>query len=194
MGKKLGIGIAGFIILFLLLCIPMYNSIVKSEEKMKQDWSEVQNTYQRRLDLVPNLVNVVKGVSEFEQGILLKIAESRSRAARMNNVQEITSENYRQQKQVQDSLATDVNRLILLIENYPDLKGTKAYSALQVQLEGTERRIRVARQDFNESVFNYNRRIKQFPANLVASVLGFKPRAGFASESGAEKAVEIKFN
>ena len=187
--------ISGVIIALLTFYISTtYNSIVKKEEQLKQDWSEVQNTYQRRLDLIPNLVSVVRGISDFESNVLQQVAETRSRASGIFTEKEINSENYSQQKQLQDSLASVANRLILLIENYPDLKGTKAYSALQTQLEGTERRIKVARKDFNESVYKYNQKIKQFPSNLVAGIFGFKSRQGFESDSGAENSVEIKFN
>ena len=187
--------ISGVIIALLTFYISTtYNSIVKKEEQLKQDWSEVQNTYQRRLDLIPNLVSVVRGISDFESNVLQQVAETRSRASGIFTEKEINSENYSQQKQLQDSLASVANRLILLIENYPDLKGTKAYSALQTQLEGTERRIKVARKDFNESVYTYNQKIKQFPSNLVAGIFGFKSRQGFESDSGAENSVEIKFN
>ena len=187
--------IPGILIALLILYISTtYNSIVKKEEKMKQDWSEVQNTYQRRLDLIPNLVSVVRGVSDFEKETLQKIAETRSRASGVFSEKEIDAENYGKQILIQDSLASVVNRLILVVENYPDLKGTKAYSALQTQLEGTERRIKVARKDFNESVYNYNQRVKQFPSNLVAGIFGFKSRQGFESDEGADKNVEIKFN
>lgn len=187
--------IPGLIIALLTFYISTtYNSIVKLEEKTKQNWSEIQNTYQRRLDLIPNLVSVVRGVSDFESTVLQQIAETRSKASGVFTEQEINSENYTMQKQLQDSLASVTNRLILLIENYPDLKATKAYAALQTQLEGTERRIKVARKDFNESVFLYNQKVKKFPSNLVAGIFSFKARQGFNSDAGAEKSVEIKFN
>jgi LemA protein len=180
--------------LLVLYFIVTYNSIVKKEEKVKQNWSEMQNTYQRRLDLIPNLVSVVKGVSEFERSVLQKIAEARSRAGGVLSTDQLSKENYERQKLEQDSLAANVNRLIVLIEAYPELQATKAYLALQQQLAGTERRIVVARKDFNESVYEYNRTIKGFPTNLVAGVAGFKSREGFESVAGADKAIEIKFN
>lgn len=180
--------------LLILYFVTTYNSIVKKEEKVKQDWSEVQNNYQRRLDLIPNLVSVVKGVSEFERSVLTKVAELRSNASASLTQTEITAENYSKQKQLQDSLAANVNRLIVLVESYPELQATKSYLALQKQLEGTERRIAVARKDFNESVFNFNRTVKRFPTNLVAGITGFKSKEGFESVAGADKPVEIKFN
>jgi LemA protein len=193
MSKKLlvPLAIVGLLILYFAVT---YNSIVKKEEKVKQNWSEVQNNYQRRLDLIPNLVSVVKGVSEFEKSVLTKVAELRSRASESLGQTEINAENYSKQKQLQDSLAANVNRLIVLIEGYPELQGTKAYLALQKQLEGTERRIAVARKDFNESVFDYNKKVKGFPTNLVAGITGFGSKQGFESVAGADKPVEIKFN
>lgn len=185
-----------FVILALLILYfsVTYNSLVKKEEKVKQDWSELQNTYQRRLDLIPNLVSVVKGVSEFEKSVLQKVAEARGRAAAGVGVQEVTAENYQKQKQLQDSLAANVNRLIVLVEAYPELQATKAYLALQDQLAGTERRIVVAAKDFNESVYNYNKAVRAFPTNMVATISGFKQKEGFESVAGAEKPIEVKFN
>lgn len=193
--KKFSGYIVGGAILLVLLTwiITSYNSFVKKQEKVKLQWSEVQNTYQRRLDLIPNLVNVVKGVSDFEQTTLEKITEARSRAITGLSNDELTAENYQQQKKLQDTLAAAANRLIIQIERYPALKGTAAYAGLQTQLEGTERRIRVARNDFNEAVADYNKKVRGFPSNLVAGIFGFKRKEGFEAASGTEKAVEIKF-
>lgn len=193
MKKKLlvPLAIAALLILYFIIT---YNSLVKKDEKVKQDWSEVQNTYQRRLDLIPNLVSVVRGVSEFESSLLQKIAQLRNNTAASLNQSEISAENYARQKQLQDSLASNVNRLIVLVEAYPELQATKAYLSLQTDLVGTERRIKVARKDFNESVYNYNRSVKRFPTNLVAGIAGFKSKTGFESVAGAEQGVEINFN
>ncbi len=187
--------IVGGVILLILVTwiITSYNSLVKKQEKVKQQWSEVQNTYQRRLDLIPNLVNVVKGVSEFEQTTLQKIAEARSDALAGLSNNEITGSNYQRQQALQDTLASNTNRLIAVIEKYPVLKGTAAYSGLQTQLEGTERRIRVARNDFNEAVATYNKKLRSFPTNLIAGLFGFKKKEGFEAVAGSDKAVEIKF-
>ena len=151
--------VGAVLILLGIYVIVTYNSLVKKEEKVKQQWSEVQNTYQRRLDLVPNLVNVVKGVSEFEQTTLENIAAARSKAI-SGQTDDITADNYNKQRVLQDSLAAAANKLIVIIEKYPVLKGTTAYSGLQTQLEGTERRIKVARNDFNESVADYNTTVR----------------------------------
>jgi LemA protein len=187
--------LVGSVILLILVVwiITSYNSLVKKQEKVKQQWSEVQNTYQRRLDLIPNLVNVVKGVSEFEQTTLQKIAEARSSALAGLSNNEITGSNYQRQQALQDTLASNTNRLIVVIEKYPVLKGTAAYAGLQTQLEGTERRIRVARNDFNEAVATYNKKVRSFPTNLIAGLFGFKKKEGFEAVTGSDKAVEIKF-
>lgn len=185
--------VGGILVILLVWIITSYNSLVKRDEKVKLQWSEVQNTYQRRLDLIPNLVNVVKGVSDFEQATLEKIAEARSKALSGLANNELTAENYNNQSTLQDTLAAAANRMIVLIEKYPTLKGTDAYSGLQTQLEGTERRIKVARNDFNASIAAYNRKVRSFPTNLLAGIFGFKKKDGFSADSSNDKAVEIKF-
>ena len=192
-GKRYAGYIVGAVVILLgIYIIVTYNSLVKKEERVKKQWAEVQSTYQRRLDLIPNLVNVVKGVSDFEQSTLENIASARSRAlAGQTNI--ISGENYGEQQRLQDSLASATNRLIIVIERYPTLKGTSAYSGLQTQLEGTERRIKVARVDFNEAVADYNSTVRSGSAMLVAKLFGFKPMEGFQAVAGAENAVEINF-
>jgi LemA protein len=192
--KYTGFIIGGGILVILLIWISSsYNSLVKKQEKVNQQWAEVQSTYQRRLDLIPNLVNVVKGVSDFEQGTLEQIAEARAKAASGLTVTELSGANYEKQEQLQNELAGSVNRLIIQIERYPTLKGTDAYAGLQTQLVGTERRIKVARNDFNAAVADYNQKVRSFPSNLVAGVFGFSQQTGFQASEGSEKAVEIKF-
>jgi LemA protein len=185
--------VGGILVLLGLITIVTYNSLVKKEEVVKKQWSEVQNTYQRRLDLIPNLVNVVKGVSDFEQTTLTKITEARSNAVKGLSNSELTSENYQNQKRLQDTLAATANRLIIQIEKYPTLKGTAAYSGLQTQLAGTETRIRIARNDFNAAVAGYNNKVRSFPSNLIAGIFGFKRKDGFAADAGTDKTVEINF-
>lgn len=180
------------VVLLGLYIIVAYNSLVKKEEEMQRTWSEVQTTYQRRLDLTQNLVNVVKGISDFEQTTLTKIAEARSNAMKVTGG-EISAGNYQQQSRAQDELGNASNRLIAVIEKYPTLKGTDAYRGLQTQLEGNERRIKVARNDFNKAVADYNQAVRSFPKSLVANLFGFKAKEGFQAVSGAEKNIEIKF-
>jgi LemA protein len=181
-----------FFVLLGLYVIVAYNSLVKKEEKMVQTWAEVQNAYQRRLDLTPNLVSTVKGMAGFEQETLTKIAEARSNAMSVTT-SEISEETYRKQSGLQDTLAAASNRLIAVVEKYPVLKGTDAFRGLQVQLEGNERRIKVARADFNGAVKDYNQAVRSFPKNMVAGVFGFDTKQGFTATEGAERNVEIKF-
>ncbi len=195
MGKKRisGYLVGGLIVLIGLFTIITYNGLIKKEEEVKNRWVEMQNAYQRRLDLVPNLVNIVKGVSDFEQTTLQKIAEARNTALTKIQSGNISAENYEEQKRIQDSLAINTNRLIISIEKYPTLKGTSAYAGLQTQLEGTERRILIARKDFNTAIADYNNAARNFPSGMVAKVFGFKVREGFQSDAGSEKTVQIKF-
>lgn len=182
-----------FLLILIVWVVTSFNSFVKKQEKLKQRWFEVQNTYQRRLDLTQNLVNVVKGVSEFEQTTLQNIAEARTKALSGMSNSELTPDNYQHQQKLQDSLAASANRIIILVEKYPTLKGTAAYSGLQTQLEGTERRIKIARNDFNAAVADYNKKVRSFPANMLAGIFGYKKKEGFAADAGTEKSIEIKF-
>jgi LemA protein len=196
MNKKRYSGyIAGAVLVLLgIYLIVTYNSLVKKEESVKLKWNEVQNAYQRRLDLVPNLVNVVKGGAEFEQTTLQKIVEARSKALSVNTSgSEITADQFNRQTQAQDELASAANRLMITVEKYPELKGTTAFSGLQTQLEGTERRIKFARKDFNTAIQDYNSSVKSFPTSLVSKLFGFSPKEGFTADAGTDKATEIKF-
>jgi len=185
--------IGGIIVLLGICVIVTYNGLVSKDEKVKLQWNEVQNSYQRRNDLVPNLVNVVKAGAEYEQTTLQQVTEARAKAGSITISGDVTADQFQQQTALQDQLATATNRLIIAVEKYPTLKGTKAFSDLQVQLVGTERRIKVARKDFNAAIALYNSSVKSFPTKIVAGMLGFKPKEGFAADAGAEKSVEIKF-
>ncbi len=192
--RSAGLIIGGILLVIVVLLVTTYNGLVNKEEKVKLQWNEVQNAYQRRMSLIPNIVNVVKGVSDFEQTTLQKITEARNKAASVNiNTNAVSADEFNQQSAAQDELATATNNLIIRIEKYPTLKGTAAYSGLQTQLEGTERRIKVARQDFNEAINKYNSSVRSFPTKLVAGMLGFKEKTGFQSDAGADKSIEIKF-
>jgi len=184
--------IGAAIVLIGLYMIVAYNSLVKKENEVTRTWSEVQSTYQRRLDLTQNLVNVVKGMSDFEQGTLTQIAQARSRAASVTGG-EPTAVNVQNQAEAQNQLSVASNRLIVVVEKYPQLKGTTAYLGLQTQLEGNERRIKVARNDFNAAIADYNNSVRGFPKSLVAKIFGFDEKNGFQSVAGADKNVEIKF-
>lgn len=195
MNKKRNPGyiIGGVIIIIGIYLAVTFNGLVKKEEKVKLQWNEVQNTYQRRLDLIPNLINVVKGGANYEQTTLQKVIEARAKANAVNSSAGLSAEKYNQQTAAQNELAGAANRLMITVEKYPELKGTRAFSDLQTQLEGTERRIKVARKDFNGAIAEYNSSVKSFPTKIAAGIFGFAPKEGFQSENGADKATEIKF-
>ena len=185
----------GVLVVLGIWLITTFNALVNKDEKVKLQWNEVQNAYQRRIDFIPNVVNVVKGQADFEQTTLVKITEARTKATSVNiSSTEVSAEKYNQQVAVQNELANATNRLVIAVEKYPELKGTAAFEGLQTQLEGTERRIKVARKDFNGAIAEYNSSVKSFPTKIVAGVFGFKPKEGFQSDAGADKSVEIKFN
>ena len=184
--------IGGILVVLGLWLITTYNGLVKKEEKMQFQWNEVQNAYQRRLDLVPNIVSVVRGGAVYEQTTLQQIAAARAKAMAVNAAG-MSAESYQQQTAAQDELAASANRLLVAIEKYPELRGTKAFSGLQTQLERTELRIKIARKDFNETVAAYNSSVKSFPTKIAAGVLGFHAREGFQADAGADRSVEIKF-
>jgi LemA protein len=186
--------IGGLLVVVGIFLIITYNSLVKKEVRMQTQWSEVQNAYQRRLDLIPNLINVVKGAADFEQNILTEIATARSKAQAVNiESDKLDAAKFQEQNAAQNGLANVSNKIIITIERYPQLKGTEAFLALQTDLLGTERRIKVARKDFNEAVRDYNSSVRSFPTSLVAGIFGFKARDGFTADSGTDKATEIKF-
>jgi LemA protein len=187
--------IAGIFFLLIIYGVVTFNSLVQREEKVKLQWNEVQNSYQRRLDFIPNVVNIVKGQAGFENETLVKITEARAKVSSVNiSSGDLSAEKYNQQIAAQNELANATNRLVIAVEKYPELKGTAAFEGLQTQLEGTERRIKIARKDFNAAIAGYNSYVKSFPTKLVAGILGFQPKEGFQSDAGAEKIVEIKFN
>jgi LemA protein len=195
MNKKRYSGyIVGAVLVLLgIFIITTYNGLVKKEEKVSQQWNEVQSAYQRRTDLIPNLVNVVKGQADFEQTTLQKVAEARAKAGSVTTTSELSAENYHKQNAAQNELASATNQLIAVVEKYPTLQGTEAFRGLQTQLEGTERRIKFSRKDFNDAIAAYNSSVRSFPTNLVAGIFGFKSKEGFISDAGAERAIEIKF-
>lgn len=190
--RYLGYLVGAAIVLLGLYVMVAYNSLVKKENEVNRTWSEVQSTYQRRLDLTQNLVNVVKGVSDFEQGTLTQVAEARAKATNATGGAP-TAANVNNQTSAQNELSAASNRLIVMVERYPQLKGTTAYRGLQTQLEGNERRIKVARNDFNTAIADYNNSVRGFPKSVVAKLFGFDEKQGFQSDSGADKNVEIKF-
>ena len=171
-----------------------YNSLVQQDETVKNTWNNVQSDYQRRADLIPNLVNTVKGEANFEQTTLTNVIEARAKAISTKiDPSNLTPEKMQEFQQNQGQLSQALGRLLVVSEQYPTLRANDAFRGLQSQLEGTENRIKVARNDFNSAVATYNVKVRTFPTNIFAGVLGFKPKAGFTAEVGSEKAPEVKF-
>ena len=181
------------VLILVTYCIITYNGFVKKDESVKRYWNEVQNTYQRRLDLIPNLVGIVKGSSDYEKQVLQKLVEARSKAGSLDISGDVNYNNYQKIEQSQGEVVNSMNRALAVVENYPDLKTTKSYIYLMEQLKGTERRIKVARKDFNESVAVYNVAARNFPSRLVAGIFGFKQKEGFRSDAGNDMVPEVKF-
>ena len=171
-----------------------YNSLVKQDETVKNTWNNVQSQYQRRTDLIPNLVNTVKGEANFEQSTLTGIVEARAKATQVQvNTENLTPEKVAEFQQAQSGVTSALGRLLAVVENYPNLKTNEGFRALQAELAGTENRINVARNDFNNAVNVYNTKVRSFPTNIFAGIFGFERREGFKAEAGAEKAPEVKF-
>ena len=191
--RSSGLIIGAIVIIIAIFFIVTYNSLVKKEEMVKLQWNEVQSSYQRRMDFIPNVVNVVKGQAGFEQTTLQIVTAARANAGAVNVGNQINADSFNKQTAAQDGLATATNKLLITVEKYPELKGTQAFRGLQTQLEGTERRIKVARKDFNVAIEDYNSSVRSFPTKIVAGLFGFKSRDGFQSDAGANKSVEIKF-
>ena len=171
-----------------------YNQFVQTEEVINGQWAEVETQYQRRADLIPNLVNTVKGYAEFEQETLTEVVNARAKATSINlNADNLTPENIEAYQQAQDQLSGSLSRLLVTVEKYPDLKANQGFLDLQAQLEGTENRISVARRNFNQSVQSYNSNLRTFPNNLFAGWYGFDTKGYFESVEGAENAPTVQF-
>ncbi len=171
-----------------------YNKMVGLDETVKNKWANVQSDYQRRADLIPNLVNTVKGAANFEQETLTKVMEARAKATSVTiDPSNITPEKLAEYQQAQAGVTGALGRLMAVVENYPDLKANQNFRDLQAQLEGTENRIKVSRNDFNEAVQSYNTSVRTFPNNIFANMFGFHVKNGFAADPGAEKAPSVQF-
>lgn len=187
--KKTGIIIAIVVGVVLLWGIGAYNGLVKKQEAVTKAWSQVENVYQRRADLVPNLVALVKNYAEYEQGTILAVTEARAKAASMTvNIENYTEGDLQNFENSQEALGQSMNRLLVAVENYPDLKASENYQALQTQLTGCENRILTERQRFNETAKAYNQSIRRFPTNLIAKLFDFEKRPYFEADNGADKA------
>lgn len=171
-----------------------YNGLIQQDESVRKSWNNVQSEYQRRSDLIPNLVNTVKGAANFEQTTLTQLVAARAKATSINiDPSNLTPEKIAEFQQAQTQISSGIGRLLAVVENYPDLKANQNFQDLQAQLEGTENRIKVARNDFNAAVQDYNVKVRSFPMNILAGMFGFKAKSGFQAEAGSERAPAVKF-
>lgn len=193
------VGVVGAILLFALIVVgwgvSVYNKMISADEGVKSSWSQVENQYQRRYDLVPNLVETVKGYAKQEKEVLENVTLARSRVGQVAITPQMLNDPqaFAKFQQAQDGLSSALSRLLVVSENYPNLKSNENFLALQSQLEGTENRIAVERRRFNETVQEYNMMIRRFPGSFIASMTGFKEAAYFHATTGAEQAPKVKF-
>jgi LemA protein len=193
------LGVIGGVLVIIALAIvwgiSVYNGMITAEEGVKSGWSQVENQYQRRYDLIPNLVETVKGFAKQEREVLENVTNARARVGQMNVTPEILNDPqaFAKFQQAQDGLGSALSRLLVVTENYPTLRSNENFLTLQSQLEGTENRIAVERRRFNEAVRSYNTMIRRFPASTIASMSGFKEKAYFTAAEGAEQAPQVKF-
>ncbi len=185
--------LVGIVVLIAIVLGGTYNGLVASRETVNKATGDLQSAYQRRSDLIPNLVNVVKGSADFEQDTLTQVVEARSKATGVQLPDNATPEQMQAFQDAQGELSGALSRLLVTVEAYPNIKSTEAFRDLQVQLEGTENRINVARNDFNNVVRPYNQKVQTFPTNLVAGMFGFKTTPYFEAKEGAQHAPTVDF-
>ncbi|MFN0047554.1 MAG: LemA family protein [Cytophagales bacterium] len=186
--------IVGIVILLYAMFGGSYNSMVTKDENVQNAWAQVQNVYQRRSDLIPNLVETVKGYANFEKETLTAVVEARAKATSVNiSPQNLSPDAIKNFQQSQDGLSSALGRLMVVVEKYPELKANQGFLELQSQLEGTENRITVERQKFNDVVKEYNQYIRSFPQNFLAGPYGFEKKGYFEAKAGAENAPTVKF-
>lgn len=195
---KKGLIIGGAVLLFVFIIYRLfagsYNNLVEKEEAVTKQWAQVENSYQRRADLIPNLVNTVKGYADFEKSTLEAVITARSKATGITvDPTNLTPEKIQQFQQAQDQLSGALSRLLVTVEKYPELKANQNFLELQAQLEGTENRISVERGKFNEMVEVFNVYLRKFPTNIIAGMFGFEKKGYFQAAAGSEKAPEVKF-
>ena len=193
--KHLGWIIPAIIIVIIIFWgIGGYNGMVSLDEGVQNKWADVETQYQRRADLIPNLVNTVKGYAAHESQTLENVVKARSEASSVKvDPQNITPEKLAEYQKAQSGVSSALGRLMVVVEKYPDLKANQNFLELQSQLEGTENRINTARRDFNEAAKGFNTEIRRFPKNILAGMFGFEKKAYFEAEKGAEKAPEVQF-
>jgi LemA protein len=204
MSKGLGcvaavvVGLLLVVGIFVLWGVGLYNGLVGSEQTVVAQWAQVENVYQRRADLIPNLVRTVRGAADFERGTLESVVEARARVGQIQVTPEMLEDPQALARfeQAQDALSSALSRLLVVVERYPELRSVPAFQDLMVQLEGAENRIAVERRRYNEVARDFNTRIKRFPANVVVPTMGwdFAPKAYFEAEAGAEEAPEVEFD
>ena len=195
MKKWITIGAIVLVVLIIYnLFAGSYNKMVTKGEEVTRAWQDVESDYQRRLDLIPNLVNTVKGYAEFEKSTLTAVIEARAQATQVKvDANNITPEAIQQFQAAQGQLSSSLSRLLVTVEQYPDLKANQNFLELQAELAGTENRIKVARNKYNATVQDYNTYIKSFPRNMLAGMFGFTAKAYFEADEAAAKAPEVKF-
>ncbi|MBQ2046012.1 MAG: LemA family protein [Muribaculaceae bacterium] len=192
--KKSTIGLIVVIGAIAIWLISSYNGMVKMDEEVSSAWSNVENQYQRRADLIPNLVNVVKGYASHEKETFEAVVSARSKATQVTvDPENLTPEKLQEYQKAQGELGATLGRLLAITESYPELKANENFKELQAQLEGTENRISVERRNFNEIARTYNSAIRSFPRSIIAGMFGFEKRPYFEAEEGANKAPEVKF-
>ncbi|GDX43029.1 hypothetical protein LBMAG23_00060 [Bacteroidota bacterium] len=188
------ISIVAFILLLGGCGCSGYNGLVQKDQNVKSKWANVESDYQRRADLIPNLVNTVKGAANFEQETITAVIEARSKATQTTvNANDLSPEKIAEFQKAQGQLSGAIGRLLVSVERYPELKATEAFRDLQAQLEGTENRIKVSRNDFNAAVQDYNTSVKKFPMVLFSGLFGFNEKGYFTAEAGSEKAPTVDF-
>jgi len=193
--KRLGLFITfGIGLVIALSCVSGYNSLVSMDEGVQGKWADVETQYQRRADLIPNLVNTVKGYAAHEKETLAAVVQARSEATSVKiDPTNMSAEQLAQYQQAQNGVTSALGKLLVVVEKYPDLKANQNFMELQAQLEGTENRITVARRNFNDAARIYNTAIRRFPKNILANIFGFEKKAYFEAEQGAEKAPQVEF-
>ncbi|MDY0083564.1 MAG: LemA family protein [Ignavibacteriaceae bacterium] len=198
-GMVIGCAIGGVILLALAMLffwgMNSYNNMVSQDQAVMQQWSQVENQYQRRADLIPNLVNTVKGYADFEKEVLTQVTEARAKVSQFNITPEVLNDPqaFAKFQSLQGELSGALSRLLVTVENYPQLKANENFLQLQAQLEGTENRISVERKKFNEVVQQYNTTIKRFPASMLAGIFGFSEKQYFKAIQGAETPPKVEF-
>lgn len=190
--KKTALVIVVIAILAVIFGIKGYNGLVEKDENVKTAWGQVENVYQRRADLIPNLVATVKGYAEHESETLQGVVEARAKATQLS-INDFSEESLKAYQEAQGGVTSALGRLMAIVENYPDLKANQNFLDLQAQLEGTENRIAEARRNFNEVANTYNKAVRRFPENIIASIFDFDQKGYFTADEEAQKAPQVQF-